>query len=72
MNVILPKELLMEQNLTWQAVLFIWLGALELVMLIMWSAAKGIKAVADCYKTWAEVLKGNQPSNMELPRKNLL
>lgn len=57
MNVILPKELLMEQNLTWQAAVFIWLGAVEVAVLIAWTVLKSLKTAADCYKAWKEALR---------------
>ena len=47
MNVILTKELFMSESLTWQAVLFIALAALQFFMLIAWTAAKAFKAWKD-------------------------
>lgn len=50
MTVILPKELIMEQNLTWQAILFISLIALEALCVIGWTAAKVLKAWKDAVR----------------------
>lgn len=47
MSLSLPKELLMSESLTWQAVLFIVLIALQFFMLITWTAAKAFKAWKD-------------------------
>lgn len=46
MNVILPKEVFMEQNLTWQAVLFIAFGAVQVVALILWTLIKAADSLA--------------------------
>lgn len=57
MNVILPKEVFMEQNLTWQVVLFIALGAVQVVALILWTLIKAADSLARCVKSWKEVVK---------------
>lgn len=47
MSWILPREILMSTDLTWQAVLFIAIGALNGVALLAWATSKAVRAWRD-------------------------
>lgn len=57
MNWILPQEILMETDLTWQATAFVVVGLLNGLALFVWVAAKATAAAANAWRAWKDTKK---------------